>query len=388
MKKLATLLLLFAASLQTLQAQKTQEGFSVSLSGLNAEQMRGYTFSIKWADLIKKHPELKADNFKVIDVQTEEEIPYQLEYRGQKSVQNLLVQLNPQADILVHFIRLVPGQAKAFPTKVYGRYVPERKDDFAWENDKVAFRMYGKALEATNENAYGIDIWAKRTDSMVIDQWYKSGDYHKDHGQGLDYYSVGYTLGGGDIAPFTGNKIHFPKNYRNWKVLDKGPIRFTFQLDYDEWDVAGRKVKVSKLISLDAGSQLNRVEATFTFAGAEPLPVAIGIVKRKEPGHSVLSETSGLMSYWEPAHGDDGTLGIAALLGDRPAMMSTSDTHLLIMASVQSGKPIVYYNGAAWSKAVAGRAGRRPIRWDASSWNMYLQNFAAAREKNVAIGIQ
>ena len=28
-------------------------------------------------------------------------------------------------------------------------YVPERKDDFAWENDKIAFRAYGKALRKT-----------------------------------------------------------------------------------------------------------------------------------------------------------------------------------------------------------------------------------------------
>jgi hypothetical protein len=31
--------------------------------------------------------------------------------------------------------------------KAYGRFVRERRDDFAWENDRVAHRMYGKALE-------------------------------------------------------------------------------------------------------------------------------------------------------------------------------------------------------------------------------------------------
>ena len=31
--------------------------------------------------------------------------------------------------------------------KVYGRFVRERYDDFAWENDRVAHRMYGAALE-------------------------------------------------------------------------------------------------------------------------------------------------------------------------------------------------------------------------------------------------
>ena len=28
----------------------------------------------------------------------------------------------------------------------YARFVPEREDDFAWENDLVAFRAYGPAM--------------------------------------------------------------------------------------------------------------------------------------------------------------------------------------------------------------------------------------------------
>jgi hypothetical protein len=31
--------------------------------------------------------------------------------------------------------------------KAYGRFVRERFDDFAWENDRIAHRTYGRALE-------------------------------------------------------------------------------------------------------------------------------------------------------------------------------------------------------------------------------------------------
>jgi len=30
----------------------------------------------------------------------------------------------------------------------------------AWENDRIAFRTYGPALQATGEKAVGYDIWA------------------------------------------------------------------------------------------------------------------------------------------------------------------------------------------------------------------------------------
>src|SRR5438552_4623317 len=40
-----------------------------------------------------------------------------------------------------------PHQYKKDDFRVYGRFVRERFDDFAWENDRVAHRMYGAALE-------------------------------------------------------------------------------------------------------------------------------------------------------------------------------------------------------------------------------------------------
>src|SRR5699024_9190524 len=126
--------------------------------------------------------------------------------------------------------------------KTYCRYVPERKDDFAWENDRIAFRAYGKALEGTNEDAHGFDVWVKRTDQPVLNRRYKGNDYHNDHGDGLDYYHVGLTLGAGNIAPYTNDSIRYPGNYRKWKVLDNGPIRSTFQLFYDSWKVEGKDV--------------------------------------------------------------------------------------------------------------------------------------------------
>lgn len=53
-------------------------------------------------------------------------------------------------------ITFTEGTPSQNESKVYGRFVPERYDDFAWENDKIAFRMYGKSLEKVpNQNAWG-----------------------------------------------------------------------------------------------------------------------------------------------------------------------------------------------------------------------------------------
>ena len=84
--------------------------------------------------------------------------------------------------------------------KAYGRFVRERRDDFAWENDRVDHRMYGKALETWAQEpltSSSVDVWFKRTRRLVINDWYMVDDYHRDNGDGADLYSAGRSRGCG-----------------------------------------------------------------------------------------------------------------------------------------------------------------------------------------------
>jgi rhamnogalacturonyl hydrolase YesR len=311
--------------------------------------------------------EIKPDGpFKISNALTDEEIPYQLEYKGNKNPVNLLLllDLSPGSKI---FAKITAEKPSVIEPKTYARFVPERYDDFAWENDKIAFRVYGKALEKVpNEMAYGLDIWAKRTSDLIINDWYKKADYHRDHGQGLDFYDVGLTLGAGSNAPFVNDSIYFPKNYRRYKVLDNGPLRSSFQLFYDQWNVNGTNVTESEIISLDAGSQLNRIETVYSFKG-KIMPVAIGIVKHKGEGTVLLNERKGIMGYWQPENPRNGVLGVGCVIPDINLNMKTSDQHLLSVFNVNSKKTFVYYTGGAWDKA--------GIIINSKEWFSYLDDF-------------
>ena len=97
------------------------------------------------------------------------------------------------------------GTPIEYSALVYGQQYPERVDDVAWENDRIAFRTYGPALQATGEKAYGFDVWVKRAPELVVKERYRKEledkiSYHTDHGNGLDYYKVGPTLGAGTPA--------------------------------------------------------------------------------------------------------------------------------------------------------------------------------------------
>jgi Domain of unknown function (DUF4861) len=254
-----------------------------------------------------------------------------------------------------------------FPVKAYARYVQERLDDFAWENDRIAHRVYGQALAAPAApgsgkevlETSGIDVWFKRVDYPIVDRWYNKGHdhYHKDEGEGLDMYNVGQSRGAGGTGVWAGGKLHVSGNYRNWKVLANGPVRAVFELTYDAWDAGGIKVSEVKRFTVDAGHQLDQVDSTFDFSGPQKLTVAVGLNKtpankKHEPSISVTrSRPDGTLSQWVTLKASpNGAYGTAVVL---PGAGGFAEDALneLALASVEPGKPLRYYVGAAWSKA-------------------------------------
>lgn len=322
---------------------------------------------IPWSVITAQYKNIDTNALVITEKNQSKKIIYQFEYKGKQIVQNLLVEVSIPAGKSIT-LQLNKGKRPVFETKTYCRFVPERKDDFAWENDKIAYRMYGKALELTpKENAYGTDVWSKRTHKMIIDEWYKSSNYHEDHGNGLDYYHVGYTLGAGEVAPFINDSIWFPKNYTSWKIIDNGPLRSSFTLTYDAWNVNGQMVSMFKTISIDAGSQLSKVLVNLQYKDATTMPLAIGISKRSEAGAFLLNEQKGILGYWEPTQAKNGTIGVGCIILNKNNSMLLQKGHLLNTVNYDPKTTFIYYKGAAWDKAGEITS--------AESWFNYLSLF-------------
>ncbi|RXM47841.1 DUF4861 domain-containing protein [Flavobacterium sp. YO12] len=343
-----------------------QTKVTINIENSSALARKESVVAVKWENVLSRFPKIDTTNFLVLDAITKKQIPFQLEHKGLQSIQNLLIQVNVKAKSTLTLL-IQQGKPQPFNAKTYARFIPERKDDFAWENDKIAFRTYGKAIEKTKEDAYGLDVWVKRTDKLVIDERYKLGNYHIDNGNGMDYYHVGFSLGAGNMAPYVNDTIRYSANYHQWKILDNGPLRSSFQLTYDTWNAGGIKVRAIKVISLDAGSQLNRIENIYTFEDNKPLPVVVGIIKRPENGIMSLNEQQGIMGYWEPNHGEDGITGVGTILTSPVSNMFVDNKQLLAKTTVKSNESIVYYAGAAWNKA--GEI------IDSKQWFEYLDRF-------------
>ena len=187
--------------------------------------------------------------------------------------------------------------------RAYARYVPERKDDFAWENDVIAFRAYGPALIKSTENC-GFDCFMKRVKYPILDKWYKRAfkipSYHKDIGEGHDGYKVGSSLGCGGSAVWYKGKMYRSNVYSSWKKFANGPIRAVFELTYGPWEVDGRQITEKKLISIDLGSRMFKVNDSF-FANGKPakLDVVVGLTTHGGDADAYENQKDGWIYCWD-----------------------------------------------------------------------------------------
>ncbi|MCC8173192.1 MAG: DUF4861 domain-containing protein [Odoribacter sp.] len=309
------------------------------------------TVEIAWNEVKTRIPDATAENVVVMEG-VNIEVPSQVIIRD-GAPQKLIFQVTLQPETSKEY-RIKTGTRSEYKSKAFGRHVPERMDDLAWENNLGAYRMYGPALENTGEISNGIDVWVKSTEDLVIDDWYKKNDYHRDHGQGFDGYKVGRTLGAGAMAPYVDDKLVLGNNFTTHEVLDNGPIRTTFKLTYAPYGVGEGEVNEVRLISLDANNHFNRIEEYYENA-PEGMQVAAGIVLRDEEGEFLMNPAEGLAGYWEPQNNDNnvnnGHMAIGLIFPQGAKEVVQNEGHLLAVADYVAGKPCVYYMGSAWSKA-------------------------------------
>jgi hypothetical protein len=245
------------------------------------------------------------------------------------------------------------------PAAAYCTSMPQRFDDFAWENDRIAFRTYGPALEASGEVSSGLDVWVKRTRKPVIEKWYYQANYHKDHGEGLDMYSVGTSgeshtrgesRGCGGSGLLRNGQFYFARNFTSWKIIQNGPDRVVFELNYAPYDVGGVTVRETRKFTLETGVNQNRIETRFDWTGGpEALDAVVGIKKHKGGSGPDYKAENGTMTYWE-SHGVDGDIGCAVVINPSAKLLDDKDQAFLTVP-MKRGQSLVYYAGAGWNKS-------------------------------------
>ena len=361
------------------------------------------------ADLAKVQHKLNAkENIFVTDADGKE-IPSQMTYDGKLIFQAGVGSKGKS----VYYAKA--GSPQKYEVRAKGRLFTERGDEFGWENDRVAYRIYGHG------GAVGYDLFNKSTSELMLDYWYASEQnkemrsinkqlhdrgyhdladqvynafcYHINHGKGMDCYTVGPTLGGGANALLNADgSLFMPKCYKQYEILDQGPLRFTVRLTYPEADYKGQKVTESRVITLDAGSQFNRVAVSY--AGlAKPTAMAAGtVVHKSNPTAYVLCPENGYIGYedlgdasvYNAKYRDElakqmGHIYIGLLFPDK-AVTTTFQArengiatgHIIGKTTYKPNTSYVYYFGSGWDQnAETGFT-------DLTAWEAHLSKEAKA----------
>lgn len=332
-----------------------------------------------------------------------------------------------------------PYQQKVWTT---GALYKIRKDDIAWENDRCAYRVYGPALQKTGERSFGTDVWVKNTpDTVVYDRYIKDmngniqGDkidakakalekqakaeknpmkaaklkeqakalweqshevdvtssFHLDHGNGLDPYRVGATLGLGAPSLMVGKTQYLPYCYKTYKILDNGPLRFTVELTYNPSTIDDMKNVVEhRVISLDKGSNFNKM--TVWYDGlTRPTDFATGFPVHEEDTES-KTFAKDYVSYADPTDNmevnqsqvyvgvlfPEGIDNTYYQLFDKKHDGATGQA-LGLKRGLKNGEKFNYYFGAAWSK------------YDVRSyaeWQLRIKDFLDAQKTPLGIEVK
>ena len=283
-------------------------------------------------------------------------------------------------EVAVFSIQTTDTPVPPAPMLVSARHIPERLDDFAWENDRVGHRIYGPALMTAAAGgsrmiSSGIDVWCKRVRYPIVDRWYTKGHdaYHVDTGEGLDLYSVGTTRGCGGTGVWEGDRLWVSRNWENQRVLANGPIRAIFEIGYETWQAGPRWIMETKRFTVDAGRNLDQIESTFTVQKDGDVVIAIGIGKPSDARVDKITrdERSGILSVWQTYEKTGVSVGCGIVLSPDADFVGFVDDaqNYLILARARSGVLLRYHAGSGWTGG-----GDFP---DVASWENYLQGFAA-----------
>ena len=216
------------------------------------------------------------------------------------------------------------------------------------------------------ENGHRIDIVSDIEPPAENEIFVGFSDRARLHSNGHDCYKVGPTLGCGTAALLNGDAIVYPYCWKEYEILENGPLRFTVKLTYNPLTVGSNEgVVETRVISLARGSQLNKTVVSYEGL-KQATPVATGLVIHPEnPEAYVLEGDKGYIAYadlTDNVNNDNGVIYVgavmpekvketkAAMFADKEAKERGASGHVLAISNYKPDSEYTYYWGSGWSK--------------------------------------
>jgi hypothetical protein len=298
--------------------------------------------------------------FTLVDLKAGEQKSFTLELKDKANAPEVKVRTNirfaDKNDPNLEFT--TAERLKSNTTEISQQYF--QMEGPAFENDVVGFRNY---FDARN----GFDIFGKITSDMVMDICGLKGGptYHEMQPWGMDILKVANSLGAGALAIQTDSALYRvgEKGNGTFSLVCEGPLRSTFDLDFDSILVEGKVIQLKHRICIIAGKPWYK--SNVTVQGADGMKLVTGIVNlHSDSVHSAADEEFAYMYTHDNQAFDGEKLGMAVIVAqsnivalaapeEGPGITQTFYTPLEI-----GDKPTVFYFMAGWEKQDARWADR------------------------------
>lgn len=217
-----------------------------------------------------------------------------------------------------------------------------------WESDRIAFRIYWDARNAT-------DLFSKTENQLALDAFASKGvDYHYLTKWGADVLHVGPALGIGGFGVLDDQKVcKVADAKRNFKLLADGPVRAVCDFIYTDWVTSSaRKLALNARELIYAGQDWGECQLELKALDDKPLlPMVAGVVRH--PDVAIISNrklgvagTFGNQALGDGQKAKGGNLGLGVTA--RPEAIDKiqmDPVNLYIQLKDQGGKATFRYNG-------------------------------------------
>lgn len=365
----------------------------VDIANKGAVDRNFETIEIDMAGISVADPALNAENIVVLD-RKGRQLPCQV-YTEASGLETLVFQASVPAGKSAQYY-LAAGEREMFDTLAFSRYVPERADDFAYENNVVAGRVYGPAL--ADPRTLGSDIWVKCTDALVVNKWFREDlagirSYHHNGGEGMDCYKVGNTLGGGALVPVDAEgHLVLGDNYCSFREITSGPVRTKAVLDYSFPLADGVTCLVTRELTLDANTHFVKSGMKYSLSGDDAaidailkdggLKVALGAIQHdviaRADGENWIAFTERSSDTQQPEV--DGDISVGLVLGDKAENIvpGTVDGHAALLATIPLNRTVYCWTASGWSLGGVESA---------DAWTETVKEFAEASERPLVLDL-
>ena len=282
-----------------------------------------------------------------------------LQKTGERSFgTDIWVKNTPDTVVYERYIKDMNGNIKGdkIDAKVKALQKQEKNQESQAKNEKNKTKAAKLEAQQKTIQAHRKSLQAESRETDILTS------FHLDHGNGLDPYRVGATLGLGAPSLMVGKNQVLPYCYKDYRILDNGPLRFTVELTYNPSTVGDmQNVVEHRIISLDKGSNFNKM--TVWYDGlTTPTDFATGF-----PIHEEDTETKTFakdyVSYADPTDNievNNSQVYVGVLfpegidhtyyqLFDKKHDGATGHA-LGLKRGLKNGEKYSYYFGAAWSK--------------------------------------